>query len=126
MNHVRVGQVWSCNSNRFAGRIHFTVTDIDLDAGEAIVRFHGAIRPGISKVGRKKLRTLRLGLAGARIERTAGGRAGPHRRALRLQGPTAAERSTASDHRKVAVPRGLTRAERERFLRTGELGEVLP
>lgn len=114
MNEVRVGQRWSSNGNGFVPgqRFHYTVMSIDAPNGRVAVRWEGKKVRG----GTVLLRKMEHGTGGHRLEVDSDGTV--HRSRPRCGMPMSkVEKTTASDHRKVTPPRGLTPGQRERWMR---------
>ena len=116
MNLVKRGQVWSMSDEMDRRtRVWFTVISVDVEQKLVMVRWErGATRKGKLM----SISTMRRGMRGCRIEVEANGEVAPQRMlpAKRLPKINAVERSTASDHRKVTAPRGLTAKEREAWI----------
>jgi hypothetical protein len=113
---VRPGQIWSTNDVKDARtRQWFEVISIDHENNRVAVRY---VNCRFIRGGQKNLQQLEAGLRGSRLEKDSDGTA-PVMRAPRAT-LSRLEKSTASDHRKVRAPKGLTKDERERWLR-GEL-----
>jgi hypothetical protein len=124
MNIVRCGQVWSSfDSLDLKGRQRFRIVKIDEENGIASILYEGKSR---GKPGRYSLRTLRRGMRGCRIEQDADGTQAPEKKVKPRAGVLLdrRERSTASDHRRVTAPRGMTPREKAAWERGQSLGET--
>ena len=120
MSEPRVGDLWSQNDIMTPGtRQWFRVMSIDHDRGTCAVRYE---KEGRKRGGHKSLSNMRAGLRGCRLEEAGDGtppadRQKPRRPTVASANhwATVAQRSTASDYRKLVPPRWMTAEEKKKW-----------
>ena len=127
MSEVKPGQVWSSYAGaEKVGRHFFEIVSVDESRLSAAVRYVGPRKRG----GVKSLTTLRMGLRGSRLEQDSDGtppvlekpRGTTVARASHYA--TLAQRSTASDYRRLIPPKWMRPAEKRRWLESGGKDEM--
>ena len=111
---VKPGQWWSSYANPHSNvRTRFEIMAVHEDRQIAAVRYASG------RGGTKSLKTLERGLRGSRLESEGDGTAPKVRQPRRItvgrsgHFNTLAERSTASDHRKLIPPRWMSAAQKK-------------
>jgi hypothetical protein len=128
VTEVKPGQTWSSYAGaEKTGRHFFEIVSIDESRLSCAVRYEGERKRG----GHKSLTTLRMGLRGSRLEKDSDGTPPDTRKqrptvARASHYSTLAQRSTASDYRRLVPPKWMTPAEKRRWLANGGRDDDLP